>query len=462
VSLRSSTKVGCDDLSNPDEAGLSCFLLDSAGVVLMDRRLLALDKQAPESLTFRPELYPLYEVDPFIFESLIQTHIFSPVTARYANLRHRAYQVNHSTLVEWTADQRLAAAATGEPGPEFEGMEMTVEVKRPSGFATHRMWFYKVPGSGLYLLVVTNHQSLTAPTFCGPLSRHCPSVSPEAQSVQDIDACSDAAEAEAHVTPGRTAYTPPTPEQMVKLRNWTPSAEWPGQFRLTCPASLLPVALGTGITTLMLMVAGAVTSGFALRIWRKRSRAEKLEDASAGRGEVPVDAAKPSKWGDAPIEANLADYKKLAGEQWQLAEDLFKRDEGEQHALRQELGQQHEDGGVVLDQLDYLQSRMEKQERMTPSFQRLRREVAALADRGSTMSSHVEGLKTQGHFPGLDPTMQEDTTQLRETMGETLPAGMREALFHRINFPHIVAGLPEEFSSVATPRAPVILQEDEH
>ena len=63
---------------------------------------------------------------------------------------------------------------------------------------------------------------------------------------QDVDACSDAAEAEAHVAPNRTAYTPPTPEQMVKLRDWTPAAEWPGQFHLTCPASLLPVALGTG------------------------------------------------------------------------------------------------------------------------------------------------------------------------------------------------------------------------
>ena len=38
-------QVGCGDISGPEEDSPSCFLLDSAGVVLMDRRLLALDAQ---------------------------------------------------------------------------------------------------------------------------------------------------------------------------------------------------------------------------------------------------------------------------------------------------------------------------------------------------------------------------------------------------------------------------------
>jgi hypothetical protein len=96
---------------------------------------------------------------------------------------------------------------------------------------------------------------------------------------------------------------------------------------------------------------------------------------------------------------------------------------------------------------------METQERMTPSFQRLRRRIHALSDRATDMATRVETLKNQGHFPGLDPHMREDTTQLRAMVGDTLPAGMRESLFHRINFPHIVAGLPEEY--VNTPRTSV-------
>mmetsp|Transcript_47489 Transcript_47489/g.69620 ORF Transcript_47489/g.69620 Transcript_47489/m.69620 type:complete len:105 (+) Transcript_47489:129-443(+) len=55
------------------------------------------------------------------------------------------------------------------------------------------------------------------------------------------------------------------------------------------------------------------------------------------------------------------------------------------------------------------------------------------------MLNQVDGLKADGHLPGLDPDLEEDATQLRTSLaGEALPQGTRETLFHRINFPHLV------------------------
>jgi len=48
-----------------------------------------------------------------------------------------------------------------------------------------------------------------------------------------------------------------------------------------------------------------------------------------------ADKPPTAPWSDAMVEANLADYSQLAEVQRQLAESLLKKDEGEQHSLRQ-------------------------------------------------------------------------------------------------------------------------------
>ena len=53
------SQVGCGDTSGAEEAGPSCFLLDSSGVVLMDRRLLALDAQVASLYIFRAKVESL-------------------------------------------------------------------------------------------------------------------------------------------------------------------------------------------------------------------------------------------------------------------------------------------------------------------------------------------------------------------------------------------------------------------
>ena len=137
--------------------------------------------------------------------------------------------------------------------------------------------------------------------------------------------------------------------------------------------------------------------------------------------------------------ARLIHYKMLAADQWQLAEDLSKRDEGDTREMALEIAGLRRDTHRLFDQLDYLQQRVQKQRTLIPQFKKLRRQVAGLSDSSAGMQDEVEALKADGHLPGLDPALEEDATELRASLaGEALPSGTREALFHRINHPHLV------------------------
>jgi len=70
--LRAAVSLGAGRAGCADDGGPECFLVDRSGVVVMDRRLLALDAQPREELSFHPELHALYEIDPFVFESLVK------------------------------------------------------------------------------------------------------------------------------------------------------------------------------------------------------------------------------------------------------------------------------------------------------------------------------------------------------------------------------------------------------
>ena len=148
---------------------------------------------------------------------------------------------------------------------------------------------------------------------------------------------------------------------------------------------------------------------------------------------------------DEPLSSDLSQgpkllhYKMLTANQWQLAEDLSKRDEGETRAMALEIAGLNGDAQGLFAQLDYLQHRVQKQEELRPKFNRLRRQVSGLSQNTTGMQDEVDALKAEGHLPGLDPTLEEDATELRTSLaGEALPSGTREALFHRIHHPHLV------------------------
>ena len=108
--------------------------------------------------------------------------------------------------------------------------------------------------------------------------------------------------------------------------------------------------------------------------------------------------------------------------------------------MRREAGAISAEVEAVTAQLDFLQQRMQKQELISPKYERLRRRAGRLAEEARTVDREIEKVKEQGMLSGLDPSIADDLTEVNASVGgAALPSGTREALFHRIYFPHVVS-----------------------
>ena len=109
-----------------------------------------------------------------------QLYAANAITAsvlRYGTTEHVAYNVNQSALEEFSAKKRAAARAVGQPESDLIGIELLKRVNAPGGSSLNSIWFYQVPGTKTYLLVVSGYtQNNQAEAFCGSLSLYCPNT----------------------------------------------------------------------------------------------------------------------------------------------------------------------------------------------------------------------------------------------------------------------------------------------
>ena len=111
-------------------------------------------------------------------EQLLRAKAMARDDVRYGNKQHVAYRVQDKTLLEFSEKKRAAARAAGEAESDLIGIELLRRVQTPNGFTLNSIWFYQVPGTRTYLLVVTGYVPIQGigSYFCGGLSKYCPSV----------------------------------------------------------------------------------------------------------------------------------------------------------------------------------------------------------------------------------------------------------------------------------------------
>jgi hypothetical protein len=166
-----------------------------------------------------------------------------------------------------------------------------------------------------------------------------------------------------------------------------------------------------------------------------QSQTEQIDDSkqTSQENKMPLADTTGAKF------ARVEDYQKIVSRQWQFAENLMKRDGGDSSGMFGQISAAREDIQQSFEHLDYLQQRVFKLEALDPRSCKLHRNVRAVENHAYGMLNELDSLKSEGHFPGLDPALEEDTATLRSSLGsKAFPAGTREALFHKINHPHLV------------------------
>lgn len=112
-----------------------------------------------------------------MLEQLYAANAITASVLRYGTTEHVAYNVNQSALEEFSAKKRAAARAVGQPESDLIGIELLKRVNAPGGSSLNSIWFYQVPGTKTYLLVVSGYtQNNQAEAFCGSLSLYCPNT----------------------------------------------------------------------------------------------------------------------------------------------------------------------------------------------------------------------------------------------------------------------------------------------
>ena len=116
------------------------------------------------------------QAEPYLMQELLESNAIVSSVLRYGTVQHVAYHVNQSALEEFSANARANARAAGEKESNLVGLHLLKRVKTPIGFTLSEIWFYQVPRSKTYLLVVTGYEPLAREAFCGSLSLHCSRV----------------------------------------------------------------------------------------------------------------------------------------------------------------------------------------------------------------------------------------------------------------------------------------------
>ena len=450
TTLRAWRKFGCGDMGTSDLAdrGLACFLLNENAHVLLDRKIMNLVNDHTSTLDFDPSMRNLHNEEPLLMQQLLDVQAFSKEILDYGSKRHTAYRLNETTMKAFSAQSRGSAKAAGVPGSDLVGIDFLKSVKSFNGVTLNHIWLYQVPNTKTYLLVVKGYTKLNRAYFCGSLSLYCPSVFDPLETTTTASVC--------ELLPSRYyhkmtdyVYRGPTFKQLRSLHKYLAPE---GEYELRCPLIFQTWTIAMFVVGgLLFVVVIALLVKVVLRRTRRRLAAKRVSEATVAENSHGAEATRDHVRGDdghasGAVSAredkhtgSLWDYKMLVARQWQLAEDLSKRDEGDVHTMTNDLARMGKGIHEVFQQLDYLQQRVQKHEAMGPDSRRLRRGGQALSEFIESMLIQVDDLKAQGRLPGLDPELEESATELRNSLGsQVLPAGTREALFYRINHPHLV------------------------
>ena len=184
-----------------------------------------------------------------------------------------AYKVNETTLETFTASKRAAAKAAGGPVSDLIGIDILKSVKSFSGMTLNYIWFYQVPHSKMYLLVVRGYRQLNREYFCGSLSLYCPSVTELVETTIPKSVCNVSYPGPVSNKAGYN-YEGPTVHQ---LRLLDQSILLEGDYILKCPFIFQMWTIG-------LLVAGGllvIVATILLVIWVLRRTRRRLAAARA-------------------------------------------------------------------------------------------------------------------------------------------------------------------------------------
>ena len=85
------TALHCNILLHPADLadrGLACFLLNENANILLDRKMMSLTQQHPDSLAFQPAMRDLHAEEPFLMHLLLQVNAISQGVSRQEVTTH--------------------------------------------------------------------------------------------------------------------------------------------------------------------------------------------------------------------------------------------------------------------------------------------------------------------------------------------------------------------------------------
>jgi uncharacterized coiled-coil protein SlyX len=449
TTLREFFKFGCGDAGTSALAdkGLACFLLSEDTTILLDSQLMSLKEQPRTSLFYDPSMKSFLEEEPFIANKLIEDKVFAKERVRYGVDVHEGYKINREELFAFTEKKNREARAAGEPETDLLGIYLQKRIQNPNGVSFNNLFLYQVPRTSTYLLVVTGYVPLDSRVsaksgkrryFCGSLSLHCPLVLEPTKATIVPNECNASLVPPQRVSLNTTSTvaegTDPTFRQVRMLHLYNALAT---DFRLQCPQEFQAWSIAFLVAggLLFILLVGLVVKFVGVRA-RRRLAANKVSQlASTGHVLTPMSVLASVDDTSAPEnleDSQLGDYKALIARQWQLAENLSTRDEGDLMVFSEDVLKTKEDVYKLREQLDYLYKRMQKQDVFGSKMEKMRRKIRKLHGELKAMSDKVDGLQEEGHLPGLDPFINQDADQLRSEFGNTLPHGTRESIFHRL------------------------------
>ena len=225
------------------------------------------------------------------------------------------------------------------------------------------------------------------------------------------------------------------------------TSEW-----LDCPRNTVPSWLAGPVSAagLLLVVAMSFCSRYWRHVLKARQAAAALRGDHAGTvgGEMDkeqeelaghhadggqlrqVDLADDVDQGAASVTA----FRPLQQLQAQMTEDLWTRDSGSTALLESDLDALLHDVELISGQFDFMQQRVQAQDVISSSVQRLRRRSMHKLSELEQWQREMDQLIDAGQLHMLNQSLGHDLSQLSERHHGILPRGAREAAFYKHNY----------------------------
>ena len=127
-------------------------------------------------------------------------------------------------------------------------------------------------------------------------------------------------------------------------------------------------------------------------------------------------------------------FRPLQQLQAQMTEDLWTRDSGSTALLESDLDALLHDVELISGQFDFMQQRVQAQDVISSSVQRLRRRSMHKLSELEQWQREMDQLIDAGQLHMLNQSLGHDLSQLSERHHGILPRGAREAAFYKHNY----------------------------